>query len=60
MVEKDTNVSQEAMVQRPGPVMAFIRLGRFPYAIEAMLRGAVGALCYAYEYAGSLISVSRS
>lgn len=43
------NVSQEAAVKRPGPVMAFIRLGRFPYAIEAMLRGAVGALCYAYE-----------
>lgn len=31
------------------PAIAFIRLGRFPYAIEAMLRGAVGALCYAYE-----------
>ena len=39
----------EEQAETMNPAIAFIRLGRFPYAIEAMLRGAVGALCYAYE-----------
>lgn len=41
--------AEEQVETTMNPAIAFIRLGRFPYAIEAMLRGAVGALCYAYE-----------